>query len=85
MSTQIGDKKVFSLEEVAKSIQKTLGDRYGNQYWIQAEINKLNFYPHSGHCFPELVEKRDGKVVAEMRSILWKTDYERIQSKFLSV
>lgn len=82
MSTQIGDKTVFSLEEVARSIQKTISDRYGSAYWIQAEINKLNYYPHSGHCFPELVEKRDGKVVAEMRSVLWNFDYQRINTHF---
>lgn len=82
MSIQIGDKTVFSLEEVARSIQKTISDRYGSAYWIQAEINKLNYYPHSGHCFPELVEKRDGKVVAEMRSVLWNFDYQRINTHF---
>lgn len=82
MSTQIGEKTVFSLEEVARSIQKTISDRYGSAYWIQAEINKLNYYPHSGHCFPELVEKRDGKVVAEMRSVLWNFDYQRINTHF---
>lgn len=79
------DRKIFSLSQVAKSIQKTLADRYGSAYWVKAEMNKLNHYSHSGHCYPDLVEKRDGKVVAEMRSILWKSDFQLINQRFLQV
>jgi len=48
-------------------------------------MNKLNHYSHSGHCYPELLEKKEGKVVAEMRSILWKMDYQRINRHFMEV
>ncbi|MFB5945585.1 exodeoxyribonuclease VII large subunit [Albibacterium profundi] len=79
------DRKIFSLSQVAKSIQKTLADRYGSAYWVKAEMNKLNHYSHSGHCYPDLVEKRDGKVIAEMRSILWKSDFQGINQRFLEI
>lgn len=79
------NKTIFSLLEVSKSIQKTIAERYKSLYWIKAEMNKLNHYSHSGHCYPELVEKKDGKVVAEMRSILWKSDYNRINTQFLKI
>lgn len=85
MPEKINDKTIFSLLEVTKSIQKTLADRYQSLYWIKAEMNKLNHYKHSGHCYPELVEKKDGKIVAEIRSILWKSDYERINNSFLKL
>lgn len=85
MSETHGDRRVFSLQEVARSIQKTIAERYGSVYWIRAEMNKLNHYPHSGHCFPELVEKKEGRVVAEMRSILWSSDYQRINRQFLEL
>jgi exodeoxyribonuclease VII large subunit len=80
-----GDKKIFSLLEVALSIQKTLGSRYKSSFWVKAEMNKLNFYPHSGHCYPDLVEKMDGKVIAQIKSTLWKDDYQRINHHFLKV
>ena len=48
-------------------------------------MNKLNHYPHSGHCYPDLVEKKDGKVIAQIRSTLWKDDYLRINHNFLQV
>lgn len=81
----IDNKTVFSLFEVARSIRKTLATRYTQSYWISAELNKLNFYKHSGHCYPDLVEKKDGKVIAEMRSILWGSDFQRINKQFESI
>lgn len=85
MPELIQDKTIFSLLEVSRSIQKTLAERYKSLYWIKAEMNKLNHYTHSGHCYPELVEKQDGKIVAEIRSTLWKADYNRINSSFLKI
>lgn len=82
MSEQIDNRQVFSLYEVTRSIQKTLSERYSRAYWIKAELNKLNYYQHSGHCYPELVEKRHGKVVTQLRSVLWKDDYRRINAEF---
>lgn len=81
----IDDKTIFSLFEVARSVRKTLATRYTQSYWISAELNKLNFYKHSGHCYPDLVEKKDGKVIAEMRATLWNTDFQRINKQFESV
>src|SRR5690606_12291088 len=84
MPELLDNKTVFTLSEVSKSIQKTIAERYKSLYWIKAEMNKLNHYTHSGHCYPELLEKKDGKVVAEMRSVLWKMDYQRINKQFLA-
>jgi len=83
MPEKLPDKTVYSLTEVARSIQRTIADRYQRSYWIKAEMNRLNHYAHSGHCYPELVEKKDGKIITEMRAVLWNNDYERINRRFL--
>ncbi|MCK9481436.1 MAG: exodeoxyribonuclease VII large subunit [Bacteroidia bacterium] len=83
MSETIDGKQVFSLYEVSKSIQKTIMERYSSTYWIKAEIIKLNLYKHSGHCYPDLVEKIDGKVVAQIRSTIWRLDFIRINNAFI--
>jgi exodeoxyribonuclease VII large subunit len=83
MSEIIADKKVFALSEVTNSIKKTISERYTSTFWVKAEMNKLNFYRHSGHCYPELLEKKDGRVVAQMRAILWSSDYLRINEQFI--
>ncbi|HET9486706.1 MAG TPA: exodeoxyribonuclease VII large subunit [Chryseosolibacter sp.] len=81
----VEDKRIFSLLEVTSSIQKTLALRYRTSFWVKAEMNKLNHYPHSGHCYPDLVEKLDGKVIAQLKSTLWKDDFIRINQNFLNL
>lgn len=83
MPEQIGEKRIFSLLEVNRSIQRTLAERYSSSFWVKAEINKLNFYKHSGHCYPELVEKLDDKIIAQVRGTLWRDDYKRVNLQFL--
>jgi exodeoxyribonuclease VII large subunit len=85
MPEKVNDKTVFSLLEVTKSIQRTIADRYKSSFWVKAEMNKLNFYKQSGHCYPELVEKQDGKVIAQIKSNLWKDDYISINNTFQRV
>jgi exodeoxyribonuclease VII large subunit len=85
MPETINDRKVFSLLEVARSISKTIADRYTSSFWVKAELLKLNHYPRSGHCYPDLVEKSAGSVVAQVRSNLWKSDYNQINRRFLEV
>jgi len=82
MSEKIKDKTVFSLTEVMKSVQNTLTERYKSAFWVKAEMNKLNYYKHSGHCYPDLIEKQNGKIVAQIRAILWGDDYRRIDDLF---
>ncbi|MDR1340247.1 MAG: exodeoxyribonuclease VII large subunit [Prevotellaceae bacterium] len=85
MAEKVDDRTVFSLLEVTKSVQKTLSGRYKSSFWVKAEMNKLNFYRHSGHCYPELVEKKDGKVIAQIKSYIWKDDYSRINGRFVDI
>jgi len=85
MPKKINDKTIFSLLEVTNSIKKTLEERYKSAFWIKAEMNKLNHYSHSGHCFPELVEKRDGKIIAQIKSTIWRDDYQNINRNFLRI
>lgn len=85
MPEKINDRVIFSLSDVAQSVQKTLQQRYTSTFWVKAEMNKLNFYHYSGHCYPELVEKKDGKIIAQFKSTLWKDDYETINNNFLRI
>ena len=83
MSEIIAGKKTYTLLDLAESIQRMFSTHYSRTYWVKAEMNKLNFYNQSGHCYPELLQKENGKTVAEFKSILWKNDYERINRLFI--
>lgn len=85
MSEQKDERTIFSLLEVTKSIQKTITERYKVAFWVKAEMNRLNLHPPSGHSYPELVEKKDGRIIAEIKSTLWKEDYQRINANFLRI
>lgn len=78
------NEKVFSLKEVASSVKRTLNARYGSSFWVKAEMIKLNHYPYSGHSFPDLIEKQDDVIVAQMRAVIWSADFKRIRDKFRS-
>lgn len=76
--------KIFTLKQVVNSIRKTIEDRYHQTYWVKAEMHKLNRFP-SGHCFPELLQKEDGKIVAQISGSIWKHNFDRINQRFVQV
>ena len=78
-------KKHFSLLELTKSIESVIKKTYTRSYWVKAEIAKLNYYPKSGHCYPDLVEKENGVVLAQIRATIWAGQFNEINNKFLSV
>lgn len=77
-------RQIFSLKQVVSSIRKTIEERYQNTYWVKAEMHKLNLYP-SGHAFPELVQKEDGKIVAQINGSIWKQNFQRINQRFIDL
>ncbi|RLD89829.1 MAG: exodeoxyribonuclease VII large subunit [Bacteroidetes bacterium] len=74
--------KYYSLGELTGSIRKVIAKAYTSAYWVKTEIAKLNFYPYSGHCYPDLVEKQNNKVVAQIRSTIWSGTFDAITKKF---
>lgn len=78
------NRQIFTLKQVTASIQKVIEERYQQQYWVKAEMHKLNLYP-SGHCFPELLQKENGKIVAQMNASIWKHNYQRINENFVKI
>ncbi len=79
------DKKIYPLSKVTKAIERLISRHTGNYFWVKAEIVKLNYYKHSGHCYPVLVEKKDEKIIAEIRGTIWRSNFEKINNKFKSV
>ncbi len=78
-------RKVFPLSKLAASLSAQIAKSYSGTYWITAEISKLNHYPQSGHCYPQLVEKQGGKIVAEIRAFLLKARYLELNSRFREI
>lgn len=79
------DHPVFTLSEIAMSLHRVVERTYPQPYFIKAEILKLNFYPHSGHCYPELVEKDGNSIKSEMRAVIWASNFQRINERFQQI
>lgn len=79
------DKKVYSLLEISNSLKNVINSSFPHAFWIKAEMIKLNYYSHSGHCYPDIAEKENGKVLAQTRATLWKSDYLSINNRFLKI
>ena len=76
---------VYSLSDVAMSIHKMIERTYTRPYYIKAEILKLNYYPYSGHCYPELVEREGNTIKTEMRAVIWSTHFQDINRRFQQI
>ena len=77
--------KIFSLSKLTLAIENVINLYCSKVVWVKAEIVKLNYYPQTGHCYPDLVEKRNGRIVAEMRGNIWNAQFEEINEKFRKI
>lgn len=76
---------ILSLLEMTQLIRRTLQGGLNRRFWVKAEINKINVYKASGHAFLELVEKRNGQMVAQIKAVIWKSDYQSISLVFRKI
>ena len=79
------ERPIYALSEITKSLESVIAKNYNRAYYIKAEILKLNYYPHSGHCYPELVEKENGKIKAQLRGVIWSTQFRNINERFVTI
>lgn len=77
---QVGNS--YALSDLTRSIEKHITHTYSGVYRIVAELNKLNHYVQSGHCYPLLVEKKDGRIIAEMRGFMGRSVFRRVEARF---
>ncbi len=85
MDIKTDTRKIHTLYRLASSIKTAIEKNYTRPYWIKAEMSKLGFSSQTGHCYPSLVEKANGKIIAEMRGIIWANDFEKIHRNFMAV
>ncbi len=79
------NRKIYTLLEISTGISRVIREAFPGYYWVKAEIAKLNYYPKSGHCYPDLVEKHNGLIKAQMRANIWSGNFQKINRKFLEI
>ncbi len=81
----MASKNYVTLLQLSENIKAHIQATYTGFYRIKAEIIKLNHYKKSGHCFPDLAEKENGIIKAQMRATIWAGTYKKIDEEFLRI
>ena len=74
----------ISLAELVILIQKALKDNLEPSYWVIAEIGEMNIN-QKGHCYLELIETRDDRVIAKSRATIWSYTYSNLSTWFQGI
>ncbi len=75
----------LTLHQLQLSIKSALAEKFPLSVWITAEIADLKVN-YSGHCYIELVEKREGDSLhtAQARAVIWRSSYAALSAHFRS-
>lgn len=71
----------LTLFDLNRLVKETLDSNLEPSYWVVAEIGEMRSN-QTGHCYLELVEKADDKVIAKMRATIWAYTYRNLSTWF---
>ena len=71
----------ISLLALNNTIQQAIEGQMAPTYWVVAEISEMRLN-QKGHCYLELVEKRQDMVVARLRATIWSYTYRNLSLWF---
>jgi len=74
----------LSLTELNRLIQDSLKNNLEPSYWIVAEIGELRV-TQQGHCYLELIQNENNKVVAKVRATIWSYTYRNLSTWFQGI
>lgn len=73
-----------TLSQLNGLIREVLETNFMDEVWLVAEIAELRI-AGVGHCYLDLVERRNNKIVARMRANIWKFQYDKIAQNFFRI
>ena len=75
--------QILSLHELQTGIKDAIEFKYPEYVWVHAELSQVNI-AQNGHCYIELVEKKDEKVIAKTRATIWNFTFRMLKPYFES-
>lgn len=76
--------KHLTLFQLNRVVRKTLDENLEPSYWVIAEIGEMRLHA-SGHCYLELVEKEEDKIIAKLRGTIWAYTYRNLSIWFENI
>lgn len=71
----------MTLLELNQTIRNTLDSSLEPSYWVVAEVGELRVN-QKGHCYLDLIEKQNEKVVARLRATIWSYTWRNLSTWF---
>lgn len=71
----------ISLVQLNKTIASVLSKHLEPSYWVVAEIAEMRVN-QNGHCYLNLVEKAEGKILAKCSATIWSYTYRNLSVWF---
>lgn len=81
MIDRIISSQFMSLYDLCLLIREVVGDNFPDYIWIVAEIANIK-ENQNGHCYLELVDKNEEKIIAQARATIWAYNYRSLAYKF---
>jgi|YNPMSStandDraft_1061717.scaffolds.fasta_scaffold00319_4 exodeoxyribonuclease VII large subunit len=71
----------YSLSQLSLIIKEIFSISLPDYLWVKGEISELN-ENRSGHCYLELIEKNEERIIARFRAIIWERTYKFLKPYF---
>lgn len=77
------DDNAIGLFELQKQIKNHLAQNFPTYRWVKVELSELNVNSN-GHCYLELVEKKNEVIIAKVRATIWNFTFKILKPYFES-
>lgn len=64
-----------------RALRSGIEELFPERVWVRAEISAISVKA-GGHCYLELSQSEEGRLVAKARAIIWKSQYRLIDGTF---
>jgi exodeoxyribonuclease VII large subunit len=71
----------YTLYELTTHIKAEIAGSFPGTCWIIAEIAEAKCN-QKGHCYLELVEKEDDRIIAQIKATIWAYEYRKLSHTF---
>ena len=74
----------IDLYRLQTAVRQGMAQLFPDAVWVKAEIASISRRPN-GHCYLELAQSEDSKVIAQVRAVIWKNTFPFLSTYFKKV
>lgn len=75
----------ITLSQLLQKIRQAIIDITPQLYWVRAEVSEVSLHKSTGHCYLELVETQNGRLLAKAKAMIVREDYSLLFEQFKQV